>query len=33
MRMMVVTRRNQLQIFRYADVLLMVAEAYARIGR
>ena len=25
-------QRNQLQIFRYADVWLMVAEAYARIG-
>jgi starch-binding outer membrane protein, SusD/RagB family len=25
-------QRNQLQIFRYADVVLMVAEAYARMG-
>ena len=25
-------QRNQLQMFRYADVVLMVAEAYARIG-
>src|SRR5687768_14848902 len=25
-------QRNQLQIFRYADVWLMVAEAYARMG-
>lgn len=25
-------QRNQLQIFRYADVLLMVAEAYMRMG-
>lgn len=25
-------QKNQLQIFRYADVILMVAEAYARMG-
>jgi hypothetical protein len=25
-------QKNQLQIFRYADVVLMVAEAYARMG-